>query len=66
MIFFNPPRPHPRFGEKVYVDINNEWQEGKIYWVYGPNKFFLIGFDDSGYIDGISFQIVPSYRVKLG
>ena len=66
MVFFKPPRPHPRFGESVYVDIDNERQEGKIYWIYGPDQFFLIGFNDSRYIDGIRFEVIPSNRVKLG
>jgi hypothetical protein len=66
MIFFNPPTPHPRFGEIIYFDTNDGWKEGKIYWIYGPDKFYLIGFNNSEYIEGIKFQIIPSDRVKLG
>lgn len=64
MIYFSPPEPHPRFGEKVLVKFD-EWEEGEIYWVYGPDKFFLIGFKDNRYIDGIRFEIYPYERIKF-
>jgi len=66
MIFFRPPKPHPRFGEKVTVEIDDRRETGKIYWIYGPEKFYLIGFDDPRYLDGIRFEIVISTKVKLG
>lgn len=65
MIFFNPPKPHPRYGEEVLVRKDDKWEKAKIYWIYGPDKFFLVGFDDPRYIDGIRFEIVKSHDIKL-
>jgi hypothetical protein len=65
MIYFSPPNTHPRFLEKVMVKFDGEWQEGEIYWVYGPEKFFLIGFKDNRYLDGLRFEIYPKTRVKF-
>jgi hypothetical protein len=66
MIFLNPPKPHPRYGEEILVLKNSGWKKAKIYWIYGPDKFFLVAFDDPEYIDGIRFEIIPSHMIKLG
>ena len=66
MIFFNPPKPHPRYGEEVLVRNEDRWEKAKIYWIYGPDKFFLVGLEDSSYIENIRFEIIPSHMIKLG
>ena len=63
MIFFRPPEPHPRSGEIVILDTG---EKAKIYWIFGQDKFYMVGIDDKNHDDGIRFQVVPANKLKLG
>ena len=63
MIYFRPSNPHPRSGEIVTLDTG---EKAKIYWIFGPDTFYLVGIDDKAYDDGIRFQVVPANKIKLG
>lgn len=64
-IYFDPPRPHPRAGEKIQLKDNNGWTDAEIVWVYGPNKFFMIKIKDEKYSDGLRFEVVYHDRIRF-
>lgn len=66
MIFFDPPKPHPRAGEKVKIKgSDGELIEAQVHWVYGPNKFFMVSYEKSKYIEGVEFEIVPVENIEF-
>ena len=66
MIYFDPPKPHPRAGEIVYLRIaDGSWNEAKIQWVYGQNKYFLLSIKDNRYSEGIRFEIANANDINF-
>ncbi len=41
-------------------------EKAKIYWIFGQDKFYMVGIDDKNHDDGIRFQVVPANKIKLG
>jgi hypothetical protein len=65
-IYFDPPRPHPRAGEKVKIKrLDGKFIEAQIHWIYGPNKFFMVSYKGNKYIEGMEFEIVPIENIEF-
>lgn len=65
-IYFNPPKPHPRAGEKVKIKRpDGKYLEAQIHWIYGPNKFFMVSYEGKQYIEGVEFEIVPVENIEF-
>ena len=74
-IYFDPPRPHPRAGEKVKLKKpDGRLIDAEIHWIYGQDKYFLVSapkhnYHYSGWVMKVTEPeklAIREYRTKDG
>jgi len=65
-IYFDPPRPHPRAGEKVKLKKpDGRLIDAEIHWVYGQDKYFLVSVKDKKYEEGLTFEVTSVKNIEF-